>query len=577
MHRLRHFYQTAGRGFAAAAIAAAVLLSNAGLSASAADPDPAAKVKIVRETDTVSGDIIQKIQVPGEFPADFAGRKVTLMLTDPKAAEGEDLEKYRGIRETVIEEDGSFTFLCLFQAPAGDYRAAVMADTMEKPVSYDFFASSTEDITALFEQLKAGTIDKNALLVKLDAQHRELGLDGTIYKTMNQLGRLSVCEAIVQDFKEFTIDAFVTFFDKAVIVNGLDTAQTEESVKNILAYYDKEYLKLSEEPLYGDYSALNKKDFVYSGMLNESYRTLEDVGAAFHKNVVFASFKSIHSSSQISGLLEKYKDDVGVDPSSDGYTKYKQKIENYLGNRMPQFRSLDQIADELKDIIENPTMYFPPAQQGNNGGNGGGNGSSGRPSGTVQLNPGINQNDAVNASGFADVPNTHWGKEAISYLAGKGIVSGREKTRFCPEETVTRAEFTKIMMGALKFSLAGASCSFEDVAKGDWHYSYIAAGAENGIVKGTEDNKFYPDDSITRQDAALLLYRALNQKGLSIDKEKTAAFNDNSEIAEYAGEAVGVLSGNQVIKGFDDNTFRPLASLTRAEAAQLIYNVITAE
>ena len=78
---------------------AAVLLSSAVFTVAAADPDPAAKVKIVRETDTVSGDITQKIQVTGAFPVDFAGRKVTLTISDPKAAEGEDLEKYLGIRE----------------------------------------------------------------------------------------------------------------------------------------------------------------------------------------------------------------------------------------------------------------------------------------------------------------------------------------------------------------------------------------------------------------------------------------------------------------------------------------------
>ena len=57
MYGLRHFYQTAGRRIAAAAVAAAVLLSSAVFTVAAADPDPAAKVKIVRETDTVSGDI----------------------------------------------------------------------------------------------------------------------------------------------------------------------------------------------------------------------------------------------------------------------------------------------------------------------------------------------------------------------------------------------------------------------------------------------------------------------------------------------------------------------------------------
>ena len=156
-------------------------------------------------------------------------------------------------------------------------------------------------------------------------------------------------------------------------------------------------------------------------------------------------------------------------------------------------------------------------------------------------------------------------------------MSGREKGKFCPEETITRAEFTKIVLGALKFSAGNAAAGFADVNETDWYSPYVAVAAENGIVKGTEDNKFYPDDSITRQDAALLLQRALEQKGIRLDSGKTAQFADDGEFSDYAASAISLLAGNGMIKGFDDNTFRPFANLTRAEAAQLIYNAVTAQ
>lgn len=574
MYGLRYFYQTAGRRVAAAAIAVTVLLSGAVFTVSAEDPDPAAKVKIIRETDAGSGDITQKIQVTGIFPAEFAGRKVTLTISNPEAAE--ELEKYLGIRETVIQQDGSFTFLCLFHAPAGDYRVSIMADTMEEPVSYTFFVSSVDEVAALLEQLKAGTIEKSELLDKLDTKHRELGLDGTVYKTLNQMGRLSVCETLLQNADQVTVDTFADFFDNAVIINGLATAQTEATVETILTYYDAAYIHLSDEPLYAAFQELKNKNNVYGGMLTGTYQTLSDVRTSFNKNVVFASLKALHSSSQIGGLIETYQEYLGVDPTNAVYLKYKQKIENYLGGKMQQFRSLDQITETCQAILANPTKYFPEQTSG-----GGGGGGSSKPSGTVSVNPGIGQteilDDLIPSGGFQDVPDGYWGRTAIIFLSDKGIVSGREKGKFCPEETITRAEFTKIVLGALKFSASNAAAGFADVNETDWYSPYVAAAQENGIVKGTEDNKFYPDDSITRQDAALLLQRALEQKGIRLDSGKTAQFADDGAFSDYARGAVGLLAGNGMIKGFDDNTFRPFANLTRAEAAQLIYNVVTAQ
>ena len=106
------------------------------------------------------------------------------------------------------------------------------------------------------------------------------------------------------------------------------------------------------------------------------------------------------------------------------------------------------------------------------------------------------------------------------------------------------------------------------MADGDWFAPYVTKAASKEIVKGS-GNLFRPNDTITRQDASVILYRLLGGKVVFSD---TASFTDDTQISDYAKDAVAYLAGIKIINGMSDGSFQPNGLLTRAQAAVLIYS-----
>jgi len=170
---------------------------------------------------------------------------------------------------------------------------------------------------------------------------------------------------------------------------------------------------------------------------------------------------------------------------------------------------------------------------------------------------------------FKDLDKAHWSFKAVAAMAEAGIISGYEDGSFKPSGLITRAEFTKMIYSA--FGIAGGSEAFSDVSEDAWFYKFVSAAAANGIIKGS-GGAFRPNDKITRQDAALIIYRAIHYRDVEISGNCT--FEDNADIDRYAFPAVGALKSYQIAIGAEGNVFLPKNNITRAEAAQMIYNAV---
>lgn len=173
---------------------------------------------------------------------------------------------------------------------------------------------------------------------------------------------------------------------------------------------------------------------------------------------------------------------------------------------------------------------------------------------------------------FSDIASYTWAKEAIEALAQKSIIAGMGDGTFNPGGHLTREQAVKIVCLALGIDITEeVSAPFADETDGAWYQPYLAIGRASGIAGGIGDNLFGVGHSISRQDFAVMLYRALNVKN---DWEYELTFADSAEIADYAKEAVAYFAGRNIINGYTDNTFKPTASIGRAEASKLVYGLI---
>ena len=154
--------------------------------------------------------------------------------------------------------------------------------------------------------------------------------------------------------------------------------------------------------------------------------------------------------------------------------------------------------------------------------------------------------------GFSDLDGVAWAKDAIDYLYKRKIVSGVGEDKFDPDGIVTREAFTKMTVDALGVHNSNAVSHFEDVKEGMWYTSYVASGAESGIIAGISETLFGTGMSITREDVSVIIARAAAKKNLSLkDADESFKFADDSEISDYAKESVYKLYASGIISGMD--------------------------
>ena len=166
---------------------------------------------------------------------------------------------------------------------------------------------------------------------------------------------------------------------------------------------------------------------------------------------------------------------------------------------------------------------------------------------------------------FKDVFEKDWFYLSVKSAVTSGIMNGVSSSEFGPNEKVTRAMFVTLMYRIEKEPSA-AEAKFNDVPSGIWYEKAVAWACENGIVSGVSDTEFQPDAFITREQAALILYRYAKFKGYDTAAAKTAEYTDSADISDYAREAVNWASDKGIMSGYE-NVFAPKDNITRAQAA----------
>ena len=179
--------------------------------------------------------------------------------------------------------------------------------------------------------------------------------------------------------------------------------------------------------------------------------------------------------------------------------------------------------------------------------------------------------DAGVQTGFTDVSKDSWYYEAVSFIAEQGLMTGTSTTAFSPDETTTRGMAATILY-RLAGSQAGGSLSFADVADGTWYADAVAWVASQGIMGGYGSGLFGPEDNITREQLAAILYRYAQVKGYDVsagEDTNSLSYTDALEISEYAIPAMQWACGAGILEG-NDGALNPKGDATRAEVATLL-------
>lgn len=177
------------------------------------------------------------------------------------------------------------------------------------------------------------------------------------------------------------------------------------------------------------------------------------------------------------------------------------------------------------------------------------------------------------ASVFTDVPEHEWFAESVEYVKDKGLMNGISVTSFGPQTSITRGMIVTIIYRLEDSPEVNSELQFSDVNSTYYYCTPIIWASENGIVNGYSKDTFAPDDEITREQFATILYRYAEKKGIDVSVSSNGAdlssFEDESKISEYAVKALSWANETGLIKGVTVTTLEPQGKATRAQAATI--------
>lgn len=291
-------------------------------------------------------------------------------------------------------------------------------------------------------------------------------------------------------------------------------------------------------------------------------RLKADINECFVLNLVYEP----NGYKNITDVLADFAEEIGI-ASASAVDAVSIKISGKL------YGSYSQLKKAIDDAMSQPASK--PAGSGGSGGSK----SSSKP---VQIVANIDPDKGaavqeIPKTIYRDMSEDHWASNAVVSLTEKGVLSGKGGDCFDPDASVTREEFTKMIMAAFyaEEELNAGEIPFADAVKDAWYYKYLAGAYERKLISGYNDTQFGVGAKISRQDAAVILNRVATANNYNFSvPSNIIRFNDDNEIAEYASDDVYTLKDAGVVSG-DGGNFRPGSYMTRAEAAVIIYNMLS--
>jgi hypothetical protein len=171
---------------------------------------------------------------------------------------------------------------------------------------------------------------------------------------------------------------------------------------------------------------------------------------------------------------------------------------------------------------------------------------------------------------YTDLDSSKWYHTSVDYVIKNGLMVG-DSGKFSPNGTLTRAMLAQILYNQAGTPAVTAENPFTDVDSGKWYSDAIRWAYAQNLVEGYGDGRFGPEDYVTREQLATILWRAA---GSPEPTQTTLHFTDAGKIDSYAKKAMLWVNENHIVEGYDNGTAQPLAYATRAEAATMLMSYL---
>lgn len=366
----------------------------------------------------------------------------------------------------------------------------------------------------------------------------------------------------------FNVETFSVAYYKALCAAMIKYADSAGDVKAVFDNYSS-HVGTSGFETYSTYTALDAdaKNFMYARMSQKDITSFNDIKNLFNDSTVIAAVK-----------YAAYQLDAGkAIKDNASYMQLSLATYNLLSNTSAvnsaimgkDYADIAALKTAFNTAVTN--QYNLENSNSKNSGviSGGGSSSYSNPSFALPAETVT----PTAPSSFSDISDYAWAKEAIEYLSSASIISGRANGIFAPSDNIKREEFAKIAVLAFADISNASPSKFADVSADAWYAPYVLSAGHYSLVNGMGDGSFGVGNNITREDIAVILYRAAAANGTSLASAQLT-FTDSELISDYAKDAVAALAASGVINGSPDGSFNPKAYATRAEAAKMVYAIL---
>lgn len=469
--------------------------------------------------------------------------------------------------QTTVGERGKYEFkFKVGDIPTGEYTVRISktnAKTADDVVVEKLLYSNPNDYKTAVETLnKAASVTELKNII--DTYSMALGIDLSNETDSDAVLTIMLNSVKAEKLKSDDAKSVQNCFNLSKLVAELNSSKTE-NINNKITVLD-----LSKCGLDGYYTKSYVNEDVQKNLTSrvsgKNFDSIPKLYKSLCEQFVLAVVEKSGSNSAIKEVIDGFSEEIGA--SVSGFSE--RNLSELSGQNYNDYSALKSAIDNIKS-----SNSGSPSSSGGNRGGGSGGSIGGTKTYPTVVPDTDNKDIELNYYVFDDLDSVEWAREPICKLAEMGVLRGKEYRLFYPNDNITREEFVKMLTVAYKLNIENKTAKFTDVNADDWFMPYVAAALENGIVNGVSDDMFGTGQNITRQDLAVMAYNAALKNGVEFNTEGVQKFSDDDKISDYAKTAVYALKSQDIVNGIDGKNFAPQDTATRAEAAKILYALIS--